>query len=507
MKTRILTLLIIFVIVTSCSKDNDEVGTEGSTVVTEEGITIRSLVSKAIAEGMTNINVADEEDLLENSTFSSTVKITFGNTIEIDNPLEGKGVKISESNGDVIISSTVSELEYELSGSTANGSVKIYSEKKFKLTLNNVSIMNDDGPAINIQSGKRAFVVLADQSNNTLEDGVTYSNSTDEDQKGTFFSEGQLIFSGGGTLNVVGNNKHGIVTDDYIRFISGTINVVKAASDGLHSNDGIFIDGGTFDITAASDGIEAEKGQVVINSGDFNINVVDDGITAYYTDDNSIDPYVVINDGTFKIKTSEGEGIESKSTLTINGGQIYIDAYDDAINAGKAIYINDGTIVAFSSSNDAIDSNGILTISGGKTFAIGRETGFDCDNNTFKITGGLLIGGGGSTSMPTSNVSTQASVILGNGNANNIYSLLDNENKELITFKSPSSFSTLVLSTGGMAISSSYKLVNVSDVENTTEFKGLYTAGTFSNPIVASTFTLSAMVTRIGGSTGPGGGR
>lgn len=489
--------LFLGILIVSCSKDSDS--SEDETSATTDPVTISAAVTKGTAEGSSETG-ANSDDLLANSTFSSTVKITFnGTSATVENAVTG--VTVAISGADVTVTSTVAEVAYEVTGTTTDGMLKIYSDKKYKLTLNGVSIKNNDGPAVNIQSGKRAFVVIT--GTNTLEDGTVYAIST-EDQKGTFFSEGQLIFSGTGALNITGNNKHGIAADDYVRVQSGTITITKAASDGIHTNDGVYIDGGTLNIKASSDGIEAEEGPIVINSGTITINAADDGITASYDTDNTIDPYVVINGGTITITTTGtgGEGIESKSTLTINDGTIYIKAIDDGINAGDAIYINGGNIVSYSTTNDGIDSNGTLTVTGGKIFAIGAkspEEGFDCDNNTFKITGGILIGAGGATSSPTASVSSQASVILGSGNVETIYSVLDSDNGEVMTFKSPASFTTLLLSSSKFSSGKTYKLVTVSSVSNASEFNGLYLGGTFSNPVLSSSFTLTSMVTKIGG--------
>ncbi len=73
-----------------------------------------------------------------------------------------------------------------------------WGDKKFKLTLAGVSLTNDSGAAINIQSGKRVFVEVKTETENYLADASSYSTVTGEDEKGCFFSEGQLIISGTG---------------------------------------------------------------------------------------------------------------------------------------------------------------------------------------------------------------------------------------------------------------------------------------------------------------------
>lgn len=488
----------------SCSKDNEvsENDSSGASV----SIDSVSTTSTAV-EGNTG-KAENADDLLANSTFTSTITITYGSTITIDNPLASKGVTITESNGDVIVNSTVSEVAYVISGTSANGSLKIYSDKKFKLTLNGVNLTNNDGPAINIQSSKRAFIVLADNTTNSLTDGVTYKASGTEDMKATFFSEGQLIFSGNGSVNIKGNYKHAICSDDYVRVISGTITIPSATSDGIHTNDAFIADGGTITMTTAGDGIQCEEGYIVINGGTFSINVADKGIAASYDTDTTIDPYLTINGGTFAITSSAGEGIESKSVLTINNGDFVIKTSDDGINAGTFIYINGGNLYVYSSSNDGIDSNGKLTVTGGKIVSVGAgspEEGFDCDRNTFKITGGILVGIGGATSTPTASVSTQAAVILGGGTLNQLMHIESTDGVEALTFLIPRTYTTMMFSSPKLKNSQSYKIYTGGSVSNGNSFNGLYTSGTYVKGTEASTFTMSSLVTSVGGSTGPGG--
>jgi len=500
--------ILMIVLLASCSseKEDEIIGEDGNGETSASLVIDSTTVSKGAVEGNTG-TAANADDILANSTFSSTISIAFGTTVAITNPLAESGVTIAETNGDVVITSTASEVAYVLSGTTTNGSVKIYSDKKYKLTLNGVNITNADGPAINLQSGKRAFLVLADNTTNTLADGATYTASGTEDMKATLFSEGQLIVSGNGSLSVKGNYKHAICTDEYLRIISGNITVTSAKSDGIHTNDAFISDGGTVTITTSGDGIQVEEGYIVINSGTFNINVVDKGIAASWDTDATIDPYLTINGGTITVNSSAGEGIESKSILTINNGTIVVKTADDGLNAGTFIYINGGNIYAYSSSNDGIDSNGKLTVTGGKIVSVGAgspEEGFDCDRNTFKITGGILVGIGGATSSPTASVSTQASVILGGGTANQLVSIQSNDGAETLTFLIPRTYTTMLFSSPKLKVSTTYKIFTGGSVASGSAFNGLYTSGTYSGGTQSSTFTTSSTVTKVGGSNGPG---
>lgn len=492
-----------------CSKNDitgDGSDSTGSSIIIQDVSAVT-----AAAEGNTD-NAYNADDLLENSSFTNTVAIAFGTSTTVSNPLSSNGVTITQSGDDITIISTVKAVAYEISGTTGNGSVKIYSDNKFQLTLNGANITSSNGPAINIQSKKRSFIVLADNTTNTLADGTSYTAST-EDMKGTIFSEGQMIFSGNGSLTVKGNYKHAIASDDYIRIRSGNITISGAATDGIHTNDAFIADGGTLNITATSDGIECEEGYIVINDGNLTINAGDDGIAASYDTDNTIDPYVTVNGGKFTITTTEGEGIESKSTLTINDGTLNIKAYDDGLNAGTAIYINGGILYVYSSTNDGIDSNGIMTITGGKIIAVGAgapEEGFDCDNNTFKITGGIIVGIGGATSMPTANVSTQRSVRLGGGTANQLVHIEATDGSaEALTFLIPRTYTTMLFSSPKLKSGTSYTVFTGGSVTDGDDLNGLYTSGTYTkgNAVSGTAFTTTSMVTTAGGSAGPGGGR
>ena len=151
---------------------------------------------------------ADNEDYLENNTFNNEICIHFNNA-EASVTGSVAGVSVIVNGADVTVQSTAKGVNYILSGTTSDGMFKMAdgdNSKKFLLTLNGVNIKNTDGPAINIQTGKRCYVNVADGTINTLTDGTSYASS-DEDQKATLFSEGELLFSGKGRLRIYANTK------------------------------------------------------------------------------------------------------------------------------------------------------------------------------------------------------------------------------------------------------------------------------------------------------------
>ncbi len=195
---------------------------------------------------------------------------------------------------------------------------------------------------------------------------------------------------------------------------------------------------------------------------------------------------MVVNSGSITVKTGQdgGEGLESKSTMTINGGTIEATTYDDALNAATNITVNGGNLYCYSSGNDGIDSNGTLTFNGGVVVSSGTsapEEGFDCDNNAFTITGGVLIGTGGATSNPT--VTTQkyvkfSGVSMTSGQIMRLSaSSSTSGTSNVLVYKLPRTMSsaTILLSSSELKSGTSYYLFTGATLSSGTEtFHGYY---------------------------------
>lgn len=329
-----------------------------------------------------------DEDIINEDEFVNKVYITYnGTTATITNPFEGAGIDIAQTGAYLVVSSTIEGVEYIVSGTTNNGSLKMYSDYKLKLTLNGTNITSTDGPAINIQCGKRIYVNLPSGTSNTLTDSNNYTVSlgSTEDAKGCFFSEGQLIFSGSGSLYVNANHKNAIRSDDYIRVIDGKITVNKAVEDGISANGSVIFDGGEANVTVGGDGIKCSKGYIIINAGTISINSEDEGIVASYdpsietTPDYTIIPYITINGGTISINTTypagtaaadqRAHGIKTISNVTFNGGTTVIVTTgnkSDGINIDGTLTLKAGSIMIQAGDDCAkyaklVDAGNILT--------------------------------------------------------------------------------------------------------------------------------------------------
>lgn len=325
--------------------------------------------------------LSDVDSLTFASVTAKQITIAYSSTgVTVTNPFESRGIDIAVSGSDVTVNSTLADtkVEYILSGTTADGSFKLYSGYKYQLTLNGIDITNSDGPAINIQSGKKCEIILADGTINTLSDGSSYATST-EDQKSTLFSEGQLIFAGTGTLNVSSKSKHAICSDDYISVQAGTINVTSAAKDAIHVSDYFEMSGGTLTLTPTGDGIDSE-GYVDISGGNitFSSSVAD--IKAIAADSTltvsagtinltlngnqskglSSDMDITLSDGTYTINTSGGAVLEAS-------GSGYDPSYCTAIKSKASVNIAGGTftITATGAGGKGISADKDINISGG----------------------------------------------------------------------------------------------------------------------------------------------
>ena len=305
-------------------------GSGGATAGSGELTTFTISIDKTTAEPATTAEAyyPDEEDMLENNKFTTEVAIDLSNpTAKTEN-----GVEVTVNGGHVTANhSSIKNICYVVSGTTSNGSFTVIGDKKYAVKLNGVSITNPDSAALNLLSGKRAYIILADGTTNTLADGTSSKNA----HKGALYCKGKLLFNGNGSLEVTGNYNNGIHSADYIVFRTGNNVYVKStANHGIKANDGVFINGGIINVevsAAAAKGINCES-HIMINGGRTIVKTTGDGM--YDTDDKEAKGSAGIKaDSTFTMYAGEvklmstgsgGKGLNVDMDADINGGSLYV---------------------------------------------------------------------------------------------------------------------------------------------------------------------------------------
>ena len=400
--------------------------TLGAKTANASGFTTRHEIIQAISDyAISDYTESKEPGYDEDLDDAADYYNDFGtkNALNLTVTFNGNSATATINSSDVTISKngahvtivTKKKLKITLKGSTDNGSLTILTpdgnsdNKKLWVVLNGVSITNPNGPAINIQSSKSVYVQLAKNTTSTLQDGQTYTVQTGVDQKGTLFSEGQLLFHGSGSLTVNSLGGHGICSDDYIRFRAdlGTINITSV-KDGINTKDKFIMYGGNIDISSSSDGIVVRRGKLSLFGGKINMNCVDDGLVSDYTSSDTAG--IVFAGGYTKISTTgpKGHAVSTTGAFTMTGGALEANVSGQAskcISAKTDITIQDGKLKLTAqgtsiydqeeqeySSAAGIRAQGNLNIKGGQIMILSTGAGSKGinTNGTTSITGGTL---------------------------------------------------------------------------------------------------------------------
>ena len=265
---------------------------------------------------------------LAEDTHYSTKDLTWDSssevTIDLSNPTATDGVTVSDG----VITITKAG-NYKLTG-TYEGQIKVEAADSdmVRLILNNATITNSTGAAINVVEADEVVIYTASGTTNTVSDGSSYSDTASGSPDAAIYSKSDLTLAGEGTLKVEGKYEEGIHTTDGLVSASGTLEV-NAANTGIKGKDYVDILDGTITVTATKDGIKAtndtdgNRGWVRLSGGTVNISAGDDGFKA--------ERVLEISGGTLNI-TQANEGIEAQY-INILDGTVNVTSSDDGINA------------------------------------------------------------------------------------------------------------------------------------------------------------------------------
>ncbi len=361
-------------------------------------------------------------------------------------------------------------------------------------------------------------------------------------------SDVDVIINGGDlTIQCPASNAggKGISADRNVVVNGGNINISTAGNGATYTNENAITDSYGATCISADTGISLLAGKIVCSSSGtagkgvssdgtitignqgandtlLNLSVTTSGNrflvsgsgqNADYANPKAIkaDGNLTVNSGIINANctqsTEGGEGLESKDSLFVKGGQITATTYDDCINAATHIEVSGGTHSLTARGNDGLDCNGTLVVSGGLTIskgAGGPEEGFDCDNNTFKVLGGTMVGTGGNTSNPTTNVSTQNSLKLSITPNQNIC-IKNAANQVVLIYALPTlsgggggggNNKIVMLFSDPAFVNGTYTIQYGGTISGGANFNGYYTGATYSGGS-SQTFTVSSKYTTV----------
>ena len=422
------------------------------------------------------------------------VAIESGEIIAISR--KGDGIKTSNSSlstkgkqkGNVIISGGNIDIYAACDGINAAYGVDVSGDGNLNIYTDTYSDYSEAVAADNSGSSASSVGTPPDmnntQNNGNMGNPPDMNNSSSNPGMKGNFGGGNRAANGMPGNNSSGNSSKksystkGIKAESEINISGAAINI-SSTDDGIHANS----DSGVLE--TGEDG----KGIISISGGTISISTGDDGIHA--------DKELNITDGYINVLTSY-EGLEA-ITINISGGQNFVYAADDGINACTGdgtstplINITGGyvDVTTGSGDTDGIDSNGSYTQSGGMVLVKGGSSSgqvsgsIDVDGN-ITITGGTCIALGGICETPVNSVNAYvfSSVSFNAGS----YSVKDSSGNEIISFTLNNSYSNGWICTSALTTNTEYTLYcDGSSLTNLTQSAGTMGAsnasGFGSNP-------------------------
>lgn len=253
----------------------------------------------------------------------------------------------------------------------------------------------------------------SDTSGNQMQPGGTppdmnQQNSEEEDTTSTKGMKSYVeLVAAGGTFNI-DSCDDALHSDSSVKVTDGTY-TINTGDDGIHADKTLNISGGTIDIQQCYEGIEGFD--IVIDDGDIRVTSSDDAINAAGKSedtettsstgeekpsaDSSAD--TTAESGTNKEQTDDSRpdsgngpgggqqpgqmsgGMEAEdqgATLTINGGNIYVNANGDGLDANGDILITGGNLTLHGpedGGNGTLDYASECKITGGTFAAVGSN--------------------------------------------------------------------------------------------------------------------------------------
>ena len=368
------------------------------------------------AESAFNVPIAS----IDSITFpqlQTRASISFGpDQVATVNPYYFDGLTIECSGNHVkVVSHCNFVTDVEISGQATDASILIEADQPIRLHLNGVTLASSRPSVITLTKASVATILI--EGENTLRQSA--SELDRDSPEAAIYATGQLTLSGSGILTVLTEGKVGHSIHAGALDIEGGTLTIDNSSRGIKeigvicspiaimAEEAFEMRGGRLSIYAtreAGKGIVCE-GPVTIGSNQdtpLELDIHCTGKTLYTpsSDGHTLtegcpairtQSSICIQSGNISIETADNasQGIKADECISINGGRIFMQCYDDCLNSAGPITFAGGTSVCCSTGDDAIDSDygepGAIVIDGGNLFAYTTqgpsEEALDCDDN------------------------------------------------------------------------------------------------------------------------------
>lgn len=262
----------------------------------------------------------------------------------------------------------------------------------------------------------------------------TDTSTSDTDDSSTSIkaikSSGDMLIKGGTfTIDSADDSVHSNASIT----VSGGTFTIASGDDAFHADETLTISDGNMDIIKSYEGLEALH--IKVTGGNIKLVASDDGLNAAGGTDASGYGGVRGNEQFGGGRGGMGGGMGGLGGSSSSNGSILI--------AGGNLYVN--------ASGDGIDANGSLEISGGYTVVVGPTRGdtatLDYDTSA-TISGGTFIGTGASGMAQTFSDSEQGvvAVSVGNQSAGTKIELKDSKGNTILTHEPELDFAVVILS-------------------------------------------------------------
>lgn len=408
-----------------------------------------------------NFTAIDENNI--DAVVFSKQDLTFNGSgsLTITSPV-GHGVVCKD---DLVITGGTFTVQAASHGLDANDSVRLTdAELYIDAGKDMIHCENSDDPSLGfvyISSGTITGEAEGDGisagSYLQIEDGTFELLAGGGSENGSKASSGNYGgFMGGGHGRRQENNT--VTTEDTVSmkglkaendiWISGGNFTINSADDSIHSNASIMICGGNFQIASGDDGVHADD-TLRITACEMNITESYEGLEAQHLDIQGGEIQLVATDDGL----NAAGGTDSSGTMGGRDG-MFGDGHQGMMGSSSSsngsIVISGGNLY-INASGDGIDANGTLEISGGYTVVVGPTQGdtatLDYDK-TGIITGGTFIGTGALNMAQSFSDSEQGviAVNVGNQSAGSQIVLKDQNGNTLMEHEPELSYAVVILS-------------------------------------------------------------